>query len=61
MDTKLGLYFEHTHHGQMALTMDTAGGLIALQQAAESGIRQRIGVQHVGVSSREELDELGLD
>lgn len=34
---KVGLYFANTSYGQMALTLDTAGGLAALSKRMEEG------------------------
>jgi hypothetical protein len=36
-DTKLDLFLGHTHHGQMAMIMDTAGGLAKLMEDTKDG------------------------
>jgi len=51
-DTKLDLFLSHTHHGQMAQIMDTAGGLAALQEEIEEGGPTPVGISWLG----EELD-----
>lgn len=63
MDTELDLFFSHTHHGQMALMMDTAGGLANLQKEAqkEDTLRQVIGAHYIGIEDEDELQELDLD
>lgn len=47
-DTKLDLYFMHTHHGQNALLLDTAGGLAALQEQIKSGGPVTVGITWLG-------------
>lgn len=47
-DTYLQIGFNHTHHGQMALRMDTAGGLVALEKQSQEGGEPVIGVSYIG-------------
>jgi hypothetical protein len=54
-DTKLELGFNHTHHGQMALRMDTNGGLNALEESTKKGLRVPVSITWLGYE-QEELD-----
>ena len=52
-DTKLDLYFAHTHHGQMALMMDTNGGLAELQAEAKEGSKVLANMLWLGMTPDE--------
>jgi hypothetical protein len=53
--TDLG--FNLTHYGQMAMTIDTAGNLAALNQEIVAGKRQIVGITWLGTPLDEEEDE----
>jgi len=55
-DTKLDLYFAHTHHGQMALMMDTNGGLAELQAEAKEGAKVAANMLWLGMTAEEQLE-----
>ena len=55
-DTKLDLYFAHTHHGQMALMMDTNGGLSDLQDQAKEGAKVSANMLWIGMTKEEQSE-----
>lgn len=55
IETKLGLGFDVTRYGQMAMRLDTAGGLAVVNQQAKDGkYRVRPGLYHIGDVTRVE-------
>ena len=53
--TDLG--FDLTHYGQMAMRLDTAGGLASLNQEILSGKRKVAGITWLGTETEDETDE----
>lgn len=51
--SKVDLGFDVTHYGQMAMRLDTAGGLAALNQQAKKGGKVTVGVSHLGMTKTE--------
>ena len=45
---KIDLYLNNTKYGQMALAIDTAGNLAALQAELENGGRRRVSATYLG-------------
>ena len=54
--SRIDLGFNLTHYGQMAMQLDTAGNLAALNQAIINGKRQIVGLKWLG-TDREVSDE----
>ena len=54
--SRIDLGFNLTHYGQMAMQLDTAGNLAALNQAIVDGKRQVLGLTWLG-TDREATDE----
>lgn len=50
----VALGFDTSHYGQMAMRLDTAGGLAALNEKTKAGKSQSIGVSWIGTPVDEE-------
>jgi len=48
--SKVDLGFDNTHYGQMAMRLDTNGGLAKLNDEAKKGGRPRVGVTWLGTT-----------
>ena len=57
--SKVDLGFDVTHYGQMAMRLDTAGGLAALNASSKAGGKQTAGVTWVGTEDLNREDYLG--
>lgn len=58
------MFLERTRYGQMAMILDTAGGLAALNDKAKKGTARRIGVSWLGVTpvvARQLRDEMDTE
>lgn len=52
-----GMNFQGTSYGQMALLLDTKGGLAALSKRTENGKKAIVGVTYLGTSDDTEEDD----
>jgi len=55
--SKIDLGLSLTHYGQMAMQMDTAGNLAALNQAILNGTRKIVGLTWLGTERDTDTDE----
>jgi len=55
-ESKIGLGFDSSEHGQMALRFDTEGGLAALDKRTQKGLRPAVTVAWMGTEN-EQLED----
>jgi len=56
-ESEIGLGFDNTRYGQMAMRLDTEGGLSALNQQAKQGGKITAGISWLGTDIEEEAEE----
>ena len=55
--SKVDLGFDTSHYGQMAMRIDTAGGLAALNETTKKGKRSGVSISWLGKTKTELLNE----